>query len=45
MGKIKDIRPLKWTGESLLLLDQRKLPLKEDWIECRDYECVARAIE
>jgi len=45
MAKIKDIRPLKWTGDSLLLLDQRKLPLKEEWIECKDYECVARAIE
>ncbi|WP_457677860.1 S-methyl-5-thioribose-1-phosphate isomerase [Thermovibrio sp.] len=45
MGRIKDIRPLKWTGESLLLLDQRKLPLKEEWIECRDYERVAKAIE
>jgi len=45
MGAIKDIRPLKWTGDSLLLLDQRKLPLKEEWIECKDYECVARAIE
>jgi methylthioribose-1-phosphate isomerase len=45
MTRIKDIRPLKWTGESLLLLDQRKLPLKEEWIECKDYEDVARAIE
>ena len=45
MGRIKDIRPLKWTGESLLLIDQRKLPLKEEWLECRNYECVARAIE
>jgi methylthioribose-1-phosphate isomerase len=45
MGKIKDIRPLKWTGESLLLLDQRELPLKEGWIECKDYEDVAQAIE
>ncbi|WP_163328294.1 S-methyl-5-thioribose-1-phosphate isomerase [Desulfurobacterium thermolithotrophum] len=45
MGRIKDIRPLKWTGESLLLIDQRKLPLKEEWIECKDYECVAKAIE
>jgi len=45
MGRIKDIRPLKWTGNSLLLLDQRKLPLKEEWIKCSDYECVARAIE
>jgi methylthioribose-1-phosphate isomerase len=45
MGKIKDIRPLKWTENSLLLLDQRKLPLKEEWIECKTYECVAKAIE
>jgi methylthioribose-1-phosphate isomerase len=45
MAKLKDIRPLKWTGESLLLLDQRKLPLKEEWLECKDYECVAKAIE
>ena len=45
MAKIRDIRPLKWTGESLLLLDQRELPLKEEWIECKDYECVAQAIE
>ncbi len=45
MGRIKDIRPLKWTGKSLLLLDQRKLPLKEEWIECTTYECVAKAIE
>ncbi|ADY73963.1 Methylthioribose-1-phosphate isomerase [Desulfurobacterium thermolithotrophum DSM 11699] len=45
MGRIKDIRPLKWTGESLLLIDQRKLPLKEEWIECKDYESVAKAIE
>ncbi|RUM44964.1 MAG: S-methyl-5-thioribose-1-phosphate isomerase [Desulfurobacterium sp.] len=45
MGKLRDIRPLKWTGDSLLLLDQRKLPLREEWIECKDYECVAKAIE
>jgi len=45
MGRIKDIRPLKWTGDSLFLLDQRKLPLREEWVECKDYECVAKAIE
>jgi methylthioribose-1-phosphate isomerase len=45
MARIKDIRPLRWTGDSLLLLDQRSLPLREEWIECKDYECVARAIE
>ncbi len=45
MGKIKDIRPLKWTENALLLLDQRKLPLKEEWVECKSYEDVAKAIE
>ena len=45
MAKIRDIRPLKWTDRSLWLLDQRELPLKEEWIECKDYECVAQAIE
>ncbi|WP_456456147.1 S-methyl-5-thioribose-1-phosphate isomerase [Thermovibrio sp.] len=43
--KIKDVRPLKWNGSSLLLLDQRKLPLREEWIECKTYECVAKAIK
>ena len=45
MRRIRDIRPLKWKGDSLLLLDQRELPLKEEWMECKTYECVAKAIE
>ena len=45
MSRIKDIRPIKWNENSLLLLDQRKLPLEEEWLECKNYECVARAIE
>ncbi len=45
MRKIRDIRPLKWTKKSLLLLDQRKLPLSEEWISCQSYEDVAEAIE
>ncbi|MBS0431092.1 MAG: S-methyl-5-thioribose-1-phosphate isomerase [Proteobacteria bacterium] len=38
------IRALQWRGDRLRLLDQRKLPLAEEWIECRGAEEVAQAI-
>ena len=38
------IRPIKWTGESLQLRDQRKLPFETEWIECRSSDEVADAI-
>ncbi|HJU25620.1 MAG TPA: S-methyl-5-thioribose-1-phosphate isomerase, partial [Rhodanobacteraceae bacterium] len=38
------IRAVQWRGDRLRLLDQRKLPLEEAWIECRSAEEVARAI-
>lgn len=38
------IRPIKWTGESLQLLDQRKLPFETEWVECRSSDDVADAI-
>lgn len=38
------IRPLEWAGDSLRLLDQRVLPLQQQWIECRDAAQVAAAI-
>ena len=41
-GKVKHI---VWKGDSLLLLDQRRLPLEEFWVECKTYEDVAKAIE
>ena len=41
-GKVKHI---VWKGDSLLLLDQRRLPLEESWVECKTYEDVAKAIE
>lgn len=34
----------KWTGERLLLLDQRKLPKEEVWVTCETAEEVAEAI-
>src|SRR5579885_1658329 len=38
------IRAVQWRGDRLRLLDQRKLPLEESWIECRSAEEVAQAI-
>lgn len=37
--------PLRWTGDSLQLLDQRLLPTEEKWIDCRDESAVASAIK
>ena len=38
------VTPLQWGGTSLLLLDQRRLPHEEVWIECRSAAEVADAI-
>src|SRR5581483_8434905 len=38
------VRAVQWRGDHLRLLDQRKLPLEESWIECRNAEDVAHAI-
>jgi len=38
------VTPLRWDGISLSLLDQRLLPRKEVWIECRTASEVAEAI-
>lgn len=34
----------RWTGNSLLLLDQRKLPHEEVWVKCETADDVAEAI-
>ncbi len=41
------VRAVEWDPESgrLVLLDQRRLPSKVEWIRCGDPECVVRAIE
>ena len=36
--------PLRWTGKSLQLLDQRLLPETETWVDCHDAGAVAAAI-
>lgn len=35
---------LRWNNNCLILLDQTRLPLAEEYIECRDYRRVAEAI-
>ena len=38
------IRPIRWEGDHLQLLDQRKLPFATEYVECRTYQDVAQAI-
>src|SRR5690606_39120192 len=38
------IRPIRWTGEVLELLDQRRLPFVVDYVACADSDAVASAI-
>ncbi len=38
------IRPIRWTGTSLDLLDQRKLPFVVEYLSCHDSDAVAAAI-
>jgi len=39
------VRTLEWVGDGLRLLDQTLLPTEETYVDCRDVETVARAIE
>jgi len=38
------VRPIRWTGDALELLDQRKLPFATEYLCCRSSEDVAAAI-
>ena len=38
------IRPIRWTGDALELLDQRKLPFIVEHVSCHDSDAVAAAI-
>jgi len=40
-----EVKPFIWKGDKLLLLDQRKLPHKEEWLELKTYRDVAEAIK
>ncbi|HSQ79468.1 MAG TPA: S-methyl-5-thioribose-1-phosphate isomerase, partial [Candidatus Bathyarchaeia archaeon] len=36
---------IAWRGRSLIMIDQRKLPVQETYVRCRTYIQVAQAIE
>lgn len=38
-------KTIEWKGDAVVLIDQTKLPVDEDFVECRDYLSVARAIK
>ncbi len=38
------IRPIRWTGDALELLDQRRLPFAVEYLDCRTSDEVAAAI-
>ncbi len=38
------IRPIRWTGDALELLDQRRLPFHVEYVRCQDSDAVAAAI-
>jgi methylthioribose-1-phosphate isomerase len=38
------VRPIRWTGEALELLDQRKLPFAVEYVHCANADQVAEAI-
>ena len=39
------IEPIKWKNNRLYLLDQRILPAKEKYLECKTYRDAAKAIK
>ena len=42
---MSEVRAMEWTGDCLRLLDQRVLPHRIVWLECRTAEEVAEAIK
>jgi len=40
-----EVKPFYWKEDKLLLLDQRRLPHEEVWLELKTYEEVAKAIK
>ena len=43
--KSESMKSITWNGNSLILLDQTKLPNREEYIDCTDWRQVAEAIK
>jgi methylthioribose-1-phosphate isomerase len=39
-----NVKTIEWLGDSVCLIDQRKLPLKKIYVKCKNYQQVAEAI-
>jgi len=39
------MKSIEWADNKVKMIDQRKLPLKEEYIICNDYKCVVKAIK
>src|SRR5262252_3652952 len=38
------VETIQWTSDGVVMIDQTRLPLHEDYVTCRGYEDVAKAI-
>lgn len=45
LNSSSQLKPLSFTGDSLIILDQRLLPSEESYLECRTYKDVINAIK
>src|ERR1700756_2889583 len=42
---MSSFKTIEWKGDRVVMIDQRKLPLEEVYVECLGFEDVARAIK
>lgn len=40
-----EIKTIEWLGDRVRMIDQRKLPFEEVYVDCTDVDCVAEAIK
>ena len=39
------VKTIEWKENQVVMIDQRKLPVKESYVICKDYRAVIRAIK